>query len=59
MQDNLNINITRKPKKKKKMVQLQVIITSYHGNRINQSLFLGFLKGSYSREKCLFIVRLC
>jgi hypothetical protein len=59
MQDNLNINITRKSKKKKKMVQLQVIITSYHGNRINQSLFLGFLKGSYSREKCLFIVRLC
>jgi hypothetical protein len=58
MQDNLNINITRKSKKKK-MMQLQVIITSYHGNRINQSLFLGFLKGSYSREKCLFIVRLC
>jgi hypothetical protein len=56
MQDSMDTDIT---KKKKKMVQLQVIITSYHGNGINQSLFLGFLKGSYSREKCLFIVRLC
>jgi hypothetical protein len=56
MQDNLNINVTRKPKKKKKDGAAS---SYYHLNRINQSLFLGFLKGSYSREKCLFIVRLC